>query len=124
MEEILAALLAYLISLAANLRNEAISESRREKLSAIMKETPEEFSAIRNYQSLRQQLRLLGTRTASLMQQMDARTPGGKPAKYLHLFLLHDGYSWTVGIGGHPGSFDAHRHEIDKAALSMSFEKP
>ena len=52
------------------------------------------------------------------------KTPGGKPAKYLHLFLFHDGHTWTVAIGGHPDSFDAHRADIDKIALSLSFEKP
>lgn len=52
------------------------------------------------------------------------KTPAGKPAKYLHLFVIHDGHTWTVGIGGHPGSFDAQRTDIDKTALSLSFEKP
>ena len=52
------------------------------------------------------------------------KTPAGKPAKYLHLFLIQNGHAWTVGIGGHPGLFDAQRADIDKTALSLSFEKP
>jgi len=51
------------------------------------------------------------------------KTPAGKPAKYLHLFMIYDGHTWTVGIGGHPGSFDAQRADIDKTALSLSFER-
>jgi hypothetical protein len=51
-------------------------------------------------------------------------TPDGKPAKYLHLFLLHDGCVWTIGIGGAPGSFDTYLTDINKMVDSFSFEKP
>jgi len=48
-----------------------------------------------------------------------ATTPGGKPSKFVHLFLLHDNYFWNIGIGGHPELFDASRKEIDIMINSM-----
>lgn len=51
-------------------------------------------------------------------------TPGGKPAKYVHLFLIREGSAWIVGVGGHPESFDRSRDEIDKVIYSLEFENP
>jgi len=50
------------------------------------------------------------------------KTPDGKPAKYVALFLVRAGYLWNVGIGGEPRSFDANQRVIEGILASLTFQ--
>jgi hypothetical protein len=66
METVLGIILSYFISLAANLRSEAMAETHREKLQQRLKKEADALQNIRDRRSLREQLRLVGTEAARL----------------------------------------------------------
>jgi len=49
-------------------------------------------------------------------------TPAGKPAKYVHLFLVRKGWAWIVGIGGEPQSFQNSESTIEAITESLQFQ--
>jgi predicted NACHT family NTPase len=66
---ILDAILSYLISLAAGLRNDAISQARQDKLELALKKETDALKAICNRQSLQEKLNLLPNEVARLRDQ-------------------------------------------------------
>jgi energy-coupling factor transporter ATP-binding protein EcfA2 len=72
MNLVLSHLLSYLISLAAGLRGQAISERRRRKLEEALEKEARQLFAINSLKSLREQLGLVGAQAARLMNEMKA----------------------------------------------------
>ena len=68
---ILAALLPYLISLAAGLRGEAISEKRRKGLAKVLEDKSQQLFAIQSRRSLKEQLALVGSSVGQIMGELE-----------------------------------------------------